>query len=211
MDKTWSDCDDASLERQPRADNQPAAELVPGLVQGPDSLRDQFGLSVEQQGDWLRIHMHAGRQLATAATTGVFACFFAAAALWLPVQGPDSWLFRDVFAAFAAALLLVTIYLPGNSIDIRVGVDAIWRLRLFCGVVIHRQRIRPQQVQALEIEAGTGLQSGGRITHSYRLTGSGEFGSLRLLDGISDRTLMETLRAQIITAAGLHRERVAAG
>jgi hypothetical protein len=202
MDKTWTDEDAGTL-------GIPLQRLS-GLA-NDERLVDRSGLRVSLSGEVLTLHQHPQQQRVMAFPVVAIAGVFALAALLLPDQIPSVWLFRLVFATFTAALLLVALYLPFSSLEVRVSRQAVTRLRLWFGVEINRQQVRPQQVRGLEIAAIAGNSLPAGLAHSYRLVASGDFGCMRLLDGISDRLLMEALRAQIISAAGLSRERVAAG
>jgi len=170
-------------------------------------LLEEHGLEVEQRNGWLRLYLHAGRQRGMALITFLMGAGFAAVPFLVPDAGFTSNVIRFTFGVFGFCLLLASLYLPFNALDVRISRKKIRRIRRWFGVVVSIREIRPGELEELEIGRGSGASSGtfsGTETQIfYQLVGRGSFGRLKLLESIPDRTLVEAVRDQVMLTAGL--------
>jgi hypothetical protein len=117
----------------------------------------------------------------------------------LPDQQAASSAVKVVSMVFGGALVLIALYLPFSSVNVRISRKKIERIRYWSGISLGRRTVRPVEVEELQIDAGRH----GTSRTSYDLVGLGTFGRLTLIHGIPDRALLETLRRQIMLAAGI--------
>ena len=184
-------------------------EVLEGAVAGLPAavqLREDLGLTIEARNDWLRLCLGTGRQKPLAFLFGGIGLVFLGVAL---VYADASALERLVFGVIGSMGVAVGLYLPFNALDVRISRREIRRVRTWLGMVIRRQKIRPAQLQALEIEQGASYYVNHRTTVYYRLEGIGGFGKFRLLESIPDRTLVAGIREQVMAYAGLRDRRLA--
>jgi hypothetical protein len=106
---------------------------------------------------------------------------------------------KVVSTVFGGALVLIALYLPFSRVTVRISRKKIERIRYWSGISLDRRTVRTVEVEELQIDPGRHGTS--RI--SYDLVGLGSFGRLKLISGIPDRALLETLRRQIMLAAGI--------
>ena len=166
-------------------------------------LLEEHGLEVEQSNGWLRLYLHAGRQRGMALVTFLVGVVFAAVPFVVPDEGFTTSVIRLTFGVFGFCLLLLSLYLPFNSLDVRISRKKIKRIRSWFGVVVSAREIRPGELEELEIGRGSSASSGTDTTVFYQLVGKGNFGRLKLIESIPDRALVEAVREQVMTAAGL--------
>ncbi len=179
-----------------------SAELAGALTSSHKAaeLREDVGLSIEQRGDWLRLLFHPGRQKFLAAIMLTVGLSFFAALLFAEF---DDGLARLIFGALGAIATGAGVYLPNNTLDVRISPREIKRERSLFGVVIRRQRIRPEQLHKLDIAEGASMYIGDKTTVYYQLVGKGSFGKFQLVDGIADRGLVEAIREHVVAHARL--------
>ena len=166
-------------------------------------LRKSLGLTLDVRADWLRLFFHYGRYKLVSAMLLVIGGAFAAVGLFLPEQGFDGWMIRGVFGLFGFGMLAGALYLPANSLDVRVGAERLTRERRWFGVRTRHQEIRPAQIHELTITKGGSTTKGGKTEIDYRLVAKGEFGEFRIAEGISDKPLLDALRNKVMGFAGL--------
>jgi len=118
---------------------------------------------------------------------------------FLPDPGFASEAVRLTSLAFAACLFLLAACLPFVAVDVQVSRRKIERVLRCWGVRLGRQTVRAEAVADLSIDPGRS----GTIGRSYDLVGRGDFGKLKLVDGIPDREFLDAIRRQIMLAAGL--------
>jgi hypothetical protein len=164
------------------------------------ALGQEMGLSIEESDGWLRLVLHPGRQKILAALFGGIGIAFVGVA-W-GAADTDA-MTRWIVGLIGAVAGGVGLYMPFNSLDVRVSRTRIERVRSWFGFVIARQRIRPTQLRKVEIAQGSTLTINTKTTVYYRLIGKGSFGKFRLVESIPDRGLVEAIRDRILLHAGL--------
>jgi hypothetical protein len=100
---------------------------------------------------------------------------------------------------FGLSLLLVAAYLPFAGMTVRVGRASIECTYCWFGIAFRRRSVRPEELDDLRVAADG--QPDQKAT--YDLIGQGAFGKFRLLGSIPDREFLESLRRQIMLAAGV--------
>ncbi len=118
-------------------------------------------------------------------------------------EGFTTSVMRWAFGGFGIGLLLLALYLPFNSLDVRINRRKLKRVRSWFGLVIRTQEISAQDLDELEIDKGASSSSGNKTTIYYELIGKGCFGRFKLIESIPDRVLVEAIRRQVMLAAGL--------
>lgn len=166
-------------------------------------LLKEHRLEVQQRNGWLRLYLHAGRQRGMALFTFLTGAVFTAVAFLVPDEGFTTSVIRLTFGVFGFCLLLLSLYLPFNSLDVLISRKKIRRIRNWFGVAVRVQEIRPGELEELEIDRDSRTSTGARTRIFYRLVGRGRFGRFKLMENIPDRTLVEAVRAQVMMAAGL--------
>lgn len=168
-------------------------------------LKKSNGLSVDVQDQWIRLFFHYGRQKATACLLLVMGVVFGSVGLFLPEDDFIATIFGFVFGAAGIGLLLGGLYLPFNSLDVRITRGQILRVRSWFGVVIARQQVSADGLSSLDIEQGMSSTSGNKTTIYYRLVAKSAAGDLRLAEGISNKQFMDALRERVMRFAGLEQ------
>jgi hypothetical protein len=163
----------------------------------------EHGLEVDQQDGWLRLYLRRGRQRGMAFMTAVVGAAFVAVMVFLPDEGFSTSVMRWAFGAFGLCLLALALYLPFNTLDVRISRQKLKRVRTWLGLVVRSQEIAPDELEELEIDKGSSTTSGARTTIHYELVGRGKFGRFKLIESIPDRILVEAIRRQVMLAAGL--------
>ena len=165
-------------------------------------MRRKRGLSLDVRADWIRLYFHRGRQKAIAITLLVVGGPFMAV-FWIPDPGLAAVFLRYVFGIAGAAMVAGALYIPLNTLDVRVNRKQISRIRSWCGLVLKRQSISPGELREITIEEGTSSSDQNKKTTYYRLVGKGDFGEFRFAESIDDRALLEALQRKIADFAGL--------
>jgi len=166
-------------------------------------LLDEHGLEVDQQNGWLRLYLHRGRQRGMAVMTGLIGAAFVGVMVFLPDEGFSTSAIRVAFGCFGVCLLGLSVYLPLNSLDVRISRKKLKRVRSWLGMVVSSQEITPLELEELEIDRGSTTTAGTNTTIYYELVGKGKFGRFKLIESIPDRVLVEAIRRQVMMAAGL--------
>ena len=192
---------DTSARGRKRADVELSGALADS--QHAEKLRTQHGLTVERRGQWLRLYLHRGRQKGLAAGLGVAGAIFATAGFLIPDEGFVTELMRWLFGVAGWGMLLASVYIPFNSLDVRINRNEIRRIRGWFGMVVKQEKIAPDELTELAIAQGSTVTAGSKTTIYYRLIGKGPFGEFRIAETIADRSLVEALRRQVMAAAGL--------
>lgn len=165
-------------------------------------LRDKTGLSLEVRADWIRLYFHRGRQKMMAATLLLVGGAFMAV-YWLPESTGMGQLFRHVFGLAGLLMTVGGLYIPFNTLDVRISRQQLTRIRTWFGIKIKQQVIHPGELRDISIQRGASTTSQQKTTIYYRLVGSGEFGEFRFAESIDDKALLEVLAAKIREFAGL--------
>jgi hypothetical protein len=166
-------------------------------------LLEEHGLEVDQRDGWLRLYLRRGRQRGMAFMTFLIGLVFTGVMLFMPDEGFTTSVIRFAFGCFGVCLLLLSAYLPFNSLDVRISRRKLKRVRSWLGMVISSQEISPVELEELEIDKGSSTTSGTRTTIYYELVGRGDFGRFKLIESIPDRSLVEAIRRQVMLTAGL--------
>ena len=166
-------------------------------------LLSEHGLEIDQRDGWLRLYQHRGRQRRLALTTVVVGVGSFTAMWLLPDDGFTASAIRFSFGSFGTCLLLLGLYLPLNTLDVRVSRRKLKRVRSWLGLVLSSQEISPTELDELAIDKGASTTSGIRTAICYRLIGKGEFGRFELVESLPDRTLVEAIRRQVLHVAGV--------
>ncbi len=165
-------------------------------------LRERLGLSLQVQADWIRLLFHRGRQktmsFAMLAIGGPFMAVY-----WLPDDGFTATLFRYLFSGIGLLLVVGGLYIPLNTLDVRINRQRIVRVRSWLGIVLKKQEINPAELRSIEIVKGASSSDQNGTTQFYRLVGKGDFGKIRLAESIDDKALIESLRSKIQQFAGI--------
>lgn len=165
-------------------------------------LADECHLQFTQQSGWLQLSLRPGRQKALAVVTLLIGIALLATHPLIPDLGASGSAVRLASAGFGAALLLLALYLPFNSMDLQISRRKIRRVRRWFGLAIGVREFRSEDMHELSINRGP-VSPIGSAGSDYSLVGLGAFGSIRLIEHIPDESLMEALRRQIMLAAGL--------
>ena len=165
-------------------------------------LRSNIGLSLDVRSDWIRLYFHPGRQKGMAIALLLVGLPFMAV-YWLPDEDGLTTIFRYLFGFAGLALTLGGLYVPFNSLDVRVNRNEITRIRSWLGISIKRQRIKPSQISEIHIEEGASSSNKNRKIQYYRLVGRGDFGEFRFAETIEDLTLLKALQEKIRGFAGI--------
>lgn len=156
-------------------------------------LADECHLDFVQMGGRLQLSLRPGRQKALATVTLLLGLILLATQSLIPELGVSGSAVRFASTGFGILLLLLSLYLPFNSMDLEISRRKIRRVRRWFGLAIGVRELRSEDVHELSIHRGM----------DYALIGLGAFGSIRLIEHIPDESLMEALRRQIMLAAGL--------
>lgn len=125
------------------------------------------------------------------------------AIFWLPEEDSVAILFRYLFSGIGFLLTVSALYLPFNTLDVRVSEKQITRIRKWFGIVLKRQQIAPNELRHISIEKGARSSSNNKQVQYYRLVGHGPFGKFRFAGSIDDMALLETLKDKINEFAGI--------
>lgn len=180
-----------------------AAGLVNDALLEPEAaaaLRG-IGLSIDERAGWMRLYFHRGRHKSTAAVLAGTGVLFAAVAALLPADA--GLLMTVLFGAIGWGMLLVGLYLPFNTLDVRVSPEESKRMRHWLGIPLSRQRVPTAQIRSLDVTEGIRTRSGDRTTVYHRLEGKGAFGTFRFVEGVPDRNLVEALQERISRCTGI--------
>lgn len=188
------------MDKQPLQLEHPGSLTIDAVQQR--RLADECHLEFVQKSGRLQLSLRPGRQKALAAVTLLLGIILLATHQLIPELGGSGRAVRLASAGFGMSLLLLSLYLPFNSMDLEISRRKIRRVRRWFGLAIGVREFRSEDVQELSIDRGTigPIGSNGR---DYALIGLGAFGSIRLIEHIPDESLMEALRRQIMLAAGL--------
>jgi len=116
-------------------------------------LREKIGLSLEVRADWMRLYFHRGRQKMMAMVLLTVGLAFLAV-FWLPENAGMGGLFRWVFGLAGLGMTLAGLYVPFNTLDVRINRQRITRIRTWFGINIRQQEISPQQLQDSQFGIG---------------------------------------------------------
>lgn len=175
-------------------------------------LMEEFHLQVAQNSGCLQLSLRPGRQKGLAVVTLLIGVVLLALAGLTPdlIRGvlPDSLpgiapstdAVRLAVVGFGISLLLLSLYLPFNGVDVQINRRKIRRIRRWFGLTVAAREVRSKDVRELTIDS---LSTGSAGGADFALVGVGRFGDIRLIDHISDPALMEALRRQVTLAAGL--------
>ncbi|MEM9622790.1 MAG: hypothetical protein AAF993_14145 [Pseudomonadota bacterium] len=183
-----------------QAQQQVSAALASPQV--AQRLRERTGLSLEVRADWIRLYFHRGRQKMMSFVLLLCGVCFTAV-YWLPGDDFVTGLFRYVFGLVGLGMTLGGLYIPFNTLDVRINRNQVSRSRSWFGIRIKQQEIDPRQLRDIKITEGASTTSQNKHTVYYRLVGVGDFGEFRFAESIDDRALLEALAAKIREFAGL--------
>ncbi len=165
-------------------------------------LADECHLEFVQKSGRLQLSLRPGRQKALATVTLLLGLILLASQPLIPELGVSASAVRFASVGFGILLLLLSLYLPFNSMDLEISRRKIRRVRRWFGLAIGVRELRSEDLYELSIDRGT-VRPVGSTGRDYALIGLGAFGSIRLLEHIPDESLMEAVRRQIMLAAGL--------
>jgi hypothetical protein len=196
---------DLAVDTSQRAGSEAGRVLQMAMMDPAQRARllDEHGLEVDQRDGWLRLYLRRGRQRGMALATFLVGAAFTSAVILVPDEGFTTAVMRFAFGGFGVCLLLLSVYLPFNTLDVRISRRKLKRVRCWLGMVVSSQEITPTDVEELEIDKGASSTTGNRTTIYYELVGKGKFGRFKLIESIPDRMLVEAIRRQVMLAAGL--------
>ena len=106
-----------------------------------------------------------------AAIVGCVGLSFLAVGVFSPEAG---YLTGWIFTILGIVGLGIGLYLPFNTLDVRISPTELKRVRAWFGFVIRRQSVRPQQLRKLEIAKGASTTVNDRTTVCYHLVAKGQ-------------------------------------
>ena len=165
-------------------------------------LSKKFGLNLEVKENWIRLYFQSGRNKSTSLLFLVMGLVFGGILLI-----PDSYavpaFIRFVFGFVGFATTLAALYLPLNTLDVRINNKQMLRVRKWLGISLKQQAIEPADIQDIEIKRSSRTTSKNKTITYYHLIGIGKFGKFRFAESIDDRAMLEALEKQIRKFAGL--------
>ncbi len=159
----------------------------------------EYGVELGVNDGHLNLTQRRNRQWGVALLALAFALGLLLLPGLLPAAGVAGDAVRISAFAFAGCLLLLAAYLPFTSVDVAVSRRRVERVRRCWGIALKRRSVAAEDLDDLCIDPGRS----GTIGRSYDLVGRGAFGELKLIDDVPDREFLDTLRRQIMLAAGL--------
>lgn len=168
-------------------------------------LKKRNGLTVEVRDQWIRLFFHYGRHKGAASLLFLIGAVFAAVGVYIPDDDFMAVVFRGIFGLAGLAMLVGALYLPFNTLDVRITHGQIARIRTWFGIVVARQEVDASVISSLDIEEGASSSSGNKTTVFYRLIAKGSAGDVRVAEGITNRQFIDALRERVMRFAGLEQ------
>lgn len=172
-----------------------------------ESALEQFDLGggkmpfkVERRGDWVRLFFPMGRDIGSTVGCLVVAAGFGGGVWFVMENAPDvlSWVFVIGLGFFAGVLSLIALFLPFNSLDVRLGEQEIRIQRRWLGLPFMRRWMHLDEVQDVSIKKGSSTTYMGKTTVRYRvmlvLRGDKEVG---VAEGLTPLARAEALQSVI--------------
>lgn len=160
---------------------------------------EEFGLELDVAGGRLCLSQRRHQQWGVALVALIIGIALLVLPTYLPADGFPVQVVSASAYLFGACLVLLAAYLPFAAVDVEISRRRIERVRRWWGIAFRRRTIPSEAVADLSIDPGRH----GTIGRSYDLVGRGEFGKLKLIDDIPDREFLDTIRRQVMLAAGL--------
>lgn len=161
---------------------------------------------IERRGAWVRLFFPMGRELASSLGCLALAAVFGAGAWFVMRNAPDaiSWVFMAGLGFFCAALTLLALYLPLNSLDVRLGDQEVRVQRRWCGLPLGRRRIHLGELREIQVKKGSSTTYMGKSTLRYRVNlilRSG--GEVTIAEGLSPLARAQALQDVIKDRLGM--------
>ena len=110
-----------------------------------------------------------GRYLSGAIGGCITGLIFAGAGYWMLVE-EGMWMFGGVFAAVGSLILLFSLYMMLNSLEVRQQGNDIVTTRRVLGIPIRNQRFTRGDFQRFESDSSFQSQSGGKHVMHYSVS-----------------------------------------
>ena len=170
-----------------------------------ESLARDHGLTIDAKGGWVRLFFPVGRQIPMAVMLLVIGCAFAVGGWFLAGEGGHvSWLMAPVFALVGLGMAAVGVYVPTNSLDVRISPSRIETERKWFGVTLRRQSLVPANVRSLELKRGSSTTVGAKTTVRYGVHATlADKKTACLAEGLNGQMAARAVRDMILEQAGL--------
>ncbi len=152
-----------------------------------------------------QVFFPAGRSLEVAAGLGIGGAIFGVAGTALAWTG-EGVILGGIFAFIGLVLLLLGLYLGGNSLQIKKRSGELQSVRRVLGLPVKRRTLPTASVSKLVTETGMSSSSGTRHTVYYNLNIVDRDGNkIRLGEGFKGQDEVRVARRLLVEALGLPR------
>ena len=161
----------ATGERSRRIDADTSAVARDDALVQIDLGGGTLPFDVQRRGGWVRLFFPMGRDLGSSIGCLVLAGGFGVGVWFVMENAPDavSWALVAGLGFFAGVLALIALYLPLNSLDVRLGEQEIRVQRRWLGVPFMRHWLHLNEVQATKIKKGSSTTYMGKTSVRYRV------------------------------------------
>lgn len=155
-------------------------------------------MRVEVGSDLLHMVFPQGRRkLLGAVTTGAGILLLVFGFLMLKLGSQEQGEFVLTFTGLicllvSAPVLLLGLYMPCNTLDVKIAKDSITVRRAVLGIGLYRKKVAMSQLKQVVLEEGVRSQVNGRYTVTYCVVAIGQNGEkLVLAEGLKGKSLAE--------------------
>ena len=100
------------------------------------------------------------------------------------------------------------VYVPTNELDVRVSASRVKRIRRWFGLVLQEQSWSPREIVTVEIDQSGYMNYGNKTTVFHTVAArSRRKRKFLLAEGITDRTMAESVRDLVLEQCGLRAAR----
>ncbi len=187
------------------ASRQEMRAKLNGSASDLSALEEEHGLILDRRGEWLRLYFPVGRKKIMASSLFVMGVLFGGAGVFLGFEGET--LMSTVFSVFGLVLLFIGLYLPFNSLDVRISPARIFTERRWMGVRLLQKAFAPSQVTSVKITQSSSTTSTSGTIIRYKISARlRECRPATLAEGIVGQMAADALRETILEAAGLRQK-----